>query len=69
MSLNKKKVVYIVYYSMYGHVLTMAKQIAKGLESAGGIYYNDYCYSFDILKKYFLKLKLNYGKLERLYQF
>ncbi len=47
MSLNKKKVVYVVYYSMYGHVLTMAKQIAKGLESAGGV-------QFFYLEIYFL---------------
>jgi len=26
----------IVYYSMYGHVATMAKSVAKGVESAGG---------------------------------
>jgi NAD(P)H dehydrogenase (quinone) len=31
----KKKNVYVVYYSMYGHVATMAREICKGLEKAG----------------------------------
>lgn len=31
----KKKNVYVVYYSMYGHIATMAREICKGLEKAG----------------------------------
>ena len=35
--MTDKKVVYVVYYSMHGHVSTMAKQIMVGLDKAGGI--------------------------------
>jgi len=35
----KKKNVYVVYYSMYGHIATMAREICKGLEKAGGFYF------------------------------
>ena len=31
----KKKTVYVVYYSMYGHVAAMAKSVVKGLEKSG----------------------------------
>jgi hypothetical protein len=32
-----KKTVYVVYYSMYGHIQTLAKEgIYKGLEQSGG---------------------------------
>jgi hypothetical protein len=34
----KTKSVYVVYYSMYGHVLQLAREVVKGLERAGGIY-------------------------------
>ena len=34
--MSDKKVVYVFYYSMYGHVSTLAKQIMTGLEKAGG---------------------------------
>ena len=33
---DKKKLVYIIYYSMYGHVQTMAREVTKGVELAGG---------------------------------
>jgi flavorubredoxin len=33
---DKKKLVYVVYYSMYGHVQTLAREVAKGVELAGG---------------------------------
>lgn len=32
---DKKKVVYVVYYSMYGHISQLAKQVVAGLEKAG----------------------------------
>jgi hypothetical protein len=32
----KKKTVFVIYYSEYGHVLTLAREICKGLEKAGG---------------------------------
>lgn len=31
-----KKTVYVIYYSMYGHVQALAREICKGLEKAGG---------------------------------
>jgi NAD(P)H dehydrogenase (quinone) len=31
----KGKVVYVVYYSMYGHVQTLARSVCKGLEKSG----------------------------------
>lgn len=31
----KKKNVFVVYYSMYGHVQAMAREVCKGLEKAG----------------------------------
>lgn len=34
---SKKKLVYVVYYSMYGHVSTLARQVASGVEQAGGL--------------------------------
>ena len=30
-----KPTIYVIYYSMYGHVQTLAKQVIKGLESVG----------------------------------
>ena len=40
-----KKVVYVVYYSMYGHIQQLARRIMVGLENAGGyIYLNFYFY-------------------------
>jgi flavorubredoxin len=35
----KKKTVFVIYYSMYGHVQTLAREICKGLEKAGGMNY------------------------------
>jgi len=35
MSSDKKPVIHIVYYSTWGHILTMAKSVAKGVEAAG----------------------------------
>lgn len=35
--MSQKKVVYVIYYSMYGHVQTLGREICKGLEKAGGI--------------------------------
>ena len=32
----EKKTVFVVYYSMYGHVEKLAREICKGLERAGG---------------------------------
>lgn len=32
----KTKTVYVVYYSMHGHVLQLAREVIKGLERAGG---------------------------------
>ena len=31
----KKKTVFVIYYSMYGHVQALAREICKGLEKAG----------------------------------
>ena len=33
-----RKRVYVIYYSMYGHILKMAKAIVAGLEKAGGFF-------------------------------
>ena len=33
-----KKTVYVVYYSMYGHIEKLARHQLKGLEKAGGIF-------------------------------
>ena len=33
---DRKKSVFVVYYSMYGHVQTLAREVAKGVELAGG---------------------------------
>lgn len=33
----KKKTVCVVYYSMYGHIEKLAREVAKGLEKSGGI--------------------------------
>jgi len=33
---EKKKVVYVVYYSMYGHLQSLAREICLGLEKSGG---------------------------------
>ena len=33
--MSDKKVI-VVYYSMYGHIKTLAKEVVKGLERAGG---------------------------------
>ena len=32
----KKKTVYVIYYSMYGHIEALARAEMKGLEKAGG---------------------------------
>ena len=32
----RKKTVYVVYYSMYGHIQTLAREVCKGLERSGG---------------------------------
>lgn len=34
---KKKATVYIIYYSMYGHVATLAEAVAKGVESTGAV--------------------------------
>jgi NAD(P)H dehydrogenase (quinone) len=31
----RKKTVLVIYYSMYGHVQTLAREVCKGLEQAG----------------------------------
>lgn len=36
MSQERKAKVAVIYYSMYGHIATMAKAVAKGVEAAGG---------------------------------
>lgn len=33
--MSKKPTVFVIYYSMYGHVQTMAREIIKGLEANG----------------------------------
>jgi flavorubredoxin len=33
---GSKKTVYVIYYSMYGHISAMARSVARGLEKAGG---------------------------------
>jgi flavorubredoxin len=33
---EKKKVVFVVYYSMYGHLQSLAREICLGLEKSGG---------------------------------
>ena len=35
----KKKTVFVIYYSMYGHVQQLAREVCKGLEKAGGMDY------------------------------
>ena len=35
-SAETQKTVYVIYYSMYGHVEALAREICKGLEKAGG---------------------------------
>ena len=37
MSARRKHVV-VIYYSMYGHILTLAREVVKGLEKAGGTF-------------------------------
>jgi hypothetical protein len=32
----KKKTVFVIYYSMYGHIEALARAEMKGLEKAGG---------------------------------
>jgi flavorubredoxin len=32
----RKRTVYVIYYSMYGHIEHMARSVCKGLEKAGG---------------------------------
>ena len=34
---KRRKRVYVIYYSMYGHIYKMAKSIVAGLERAGGL--------------------------------
>ena len=34
--MSDKKTVYVIYYSLYGHVQTLARAECKGLERAGG---------------------------------
>ena len=34
---DKKKMVYVVYYSMYGHVQTLARSVVAGVEKSGGM--------------------------------
>lgn len=34
-SASNKRKVYVVYYSMYGHIQSLARQVAVGLEKAG----------------------------------
>lgn len=33
---DRKKTVFVVYYSMYGHLQSLAREICKGLEKSGG---------------------------------
>ena len=37
MSTNKKKTVYVIYYSMSGHIEKLAREEVKGLQKAGGV--------------------------------
>ena len=37
MSTKSKKTVFVIYYSMFGHVQKLAIEVCKGLEKAGGI--------------------------------
>lgn len=34
--MSEKKKVFVVYYSMYGHMYALAREICIGLEKAGG---------------------------------
>ena len=34
--MSEKKTVYVIYYSMYGHIQALARAQVKGLERAGG---------------------------------
>lgn len=36
----KKRCVYVVFYSTYGHVEKLAREVAKGVEKAGGRSHN-----------------------------
>jgi hypothetical protein len=36
---STQKTVYVIYYSMYGHIQTLAREVVKGLERSGGICY------------------------------
>ena len=33
--MSKKPTVYVIYYSMYGHIEKMAREVLKGVQSAG----------------------------------
>ncbi len=33
--MSKKPTVYVIYYSLYGHVRKMAQEVIKGLEKSG----------------------------------
>ena len=33
--MSKKPTVFVIYYSTYGHILKMAKEVVKGLERSG----------------------------------
>ena len=34
--MSDKKTVYVIYYSMYGHIEALARAQVRGLEKAGG---------------------------------
>ena len=36
MGSSEAKTVFVIYYSMYGHVDKLSREICKGLEKAGG---------------------------------
>jgi hypothetical protein len=52
---NTPKTVYVIYYSMYGHIQTLAREVVKGLERSGGIFYTLNCHIISFFKQFIFK--------------
>ena len=50
----KKKTVFVIYYSMYGHIQKMAREVCKGLEKSGGSYAKKVEINNDLINSLFL---------------
>ena len=46
--MSSGKTVVVVYYSMYGHVQALAKEVCKGLQRSGGFHYTKEKITFEI---------------------